>query len=72
MKISLTPSLADYVKAKVDSGEYASVDEVVQAGLCVLLTRDVEAGIERGLADSAAGRTMSSDECFSGVKSTLK
>nr|CAA6800640.1 MAG: Unknown protein [uncultured Thiotrichaceae bacterium] len=29
---------------------------------------DLEAGIEQGLADAAAGKVMSSDECFDRLK----
>lgn len=75
MNVSLTPPLENYIKAKVDSGMYASASEVIRAGLRALREQDletiIETGIERGLADSAAGRTMSSDECFDDIKAKL-
>ena len=75
MNVSLTPPLENYIKAKVDSGMYASSSEVIRAGLRALREKDleagIEAGIERGLADSAAGRTMSSDDCFDNIKANL-
>ena len=75
MNVSLTPPLENYIKAKVDSGMYASASEVIRAGLRALREQDleagIEAGIERGLADSAAGRTMSSDDCFDSIKANL-
>lgn len=75
MNVSLTPPLEDYIKAKIDSGMYASASEVIRAGLRVLREKDleagIEAGIERGLADSAAGRVMSSDDCFDSIKASL-
>lgn len=76
MNVSLTPPLENYIKTKVDSGMYASASEVIRAGLRALREKDlevgIEAGIERGLADSAAGRVMSSDECFDDIKKNLK
>ena len=75
MNVSLTPPLENYIKAKVDSGMYASATEVIRAGLRALREQDlaagIEAGIECGLADSAAGRTMSSDECFDSIKANF-
>lgn len=75
MNISLTPPLEDYIKAKIESGMYASASEVIRAGLRALREKDLEAsidaGIERGLADSAAGRVMSSDDCFDSIKAKL-
>lgn len=75
MNISLTPPLEDYIKAKIDSGMYASASEVIRAGLRVLREKDleasIEAGIERGLADSAAGRVTPSEDCFDSLKASL-
>lgn len=75
MNVSLTPILENYIQAKVESGLYASASEVIRAGLRALreqdLESDIDAGIEKGLADAAAGRVMSSDECFDQLKDKL-
>lgn len=76
MNVSLTTPLENYIQSKVDSGMYASASEVIRAALRELREKDIEAtidaGIERGLADSAAGRTMSSEECFNRVRDNLR
>jgi len=76
MNVSLTKPLENYIQSKVESGMYASASEVIRAALRILRERDIEASIEegigRGLIDSAAGRTMSSDECFDRVRDTLR
>lgn len=75
MNVSLTPPLEDYIKAKIESGMYASASEVIRAALRALREKElearIEAGIEQGLADSAAGRVMSSDDCFDQIKTNL-
>ncbi len=40
LSITLSNDIADVVKAKVRAGEYATVSEVIRAGLSVLLARD--------------------------------
>jgi antitoxin ParD1/3/4 len=40
MSITLPNELADAVKAKVDSGEYATESEVIRDGLRTLMARD--------------------------------
>ena len=76
MNVSLTPPLENYIQTKVDSGMYASASEVIRAGLRALREKDlevsIEAGIEHGLADSAAGRVVSSEACFKGVREAIK
>ena len=76
MNVSLTKPLENYIQSKVESGMYASASEVIRAALRILRERDMEASIEEGighgLADSAAGRTMSSDECFDRVRDNLR
>lgn len=55
---------------------YTSANEVIRAALIELREKDmeanIEAGIKCGLADSAAGRTMSSEECFDRVRDNLR
>lgn len=38
--IALPNEMADIVKTKVESGEYATESEVIQDGLCVLMAHD--------------------------------
>ena len=47
--ISLPPAQARYIDAQVETGTYASVSEVVRAGLRALQERD--AAVERWLRD---------------------
>jgi putative addiction module CopG family antidote len=49
MSITLSNELADTVRAKVASGEYASESEVIRDGLRALLARD--RAVERWLRD---------------------
>ena len=76
MNVSLTKPLENYIQSKVESSMYASASEVIRAALRILRERDIEASIEegigRGLIDSSAGRTMSSDECFDRVRDNLR
>lgn len=59
--ITLPDELADQVRAKVASGEYASESEVIRDGLRALLTRDqaVDAWLRRDVA--AAFDAMQAD-----------
>ena len=52
--------MEDFIQQGIDSGASIALRE-----------QDLEDGIERGLADSAAGRTMSSDEYFESIKANL-
>ncbi len=52
--------MEDFIQQGIDSGASST-----------LRGQDLEAGIERGLVDSAAGRTMSSDEYFESIKTNL-
>ena len=67
MNVSLTPPLEQYVQAKVDSGLYSTASEVIRAGLRAM----IEQGIEAGLKDSAAGRVISSKQCFDEIRKKL-
>jgi putative addiction module CopG family antidote len=52
LSITLPNAMADAVKAKVQTGEYATESEVVHAGLRALLERD--RAVERWLHDHVA------------------
>lgn len=52
LSVTLPLEMADMLKAKVASGEYASESEVIRDGLRVLVARD--AAVERWLRDDVA------------------
>jgi antitoxin ParD1/3/4 len=52
LSITLPIEMAEMVKAKVASGEYASESEVIRDGLRTLIARDV--AIEKWLAEEVA------------------
>jgi antitoxin ParD1/3/4 len=61
MTIELTAEQRQYVERQVATGKYASESALVQQALEVLQRRDkriaeVQAGVERGVADMEAGR----------------
>ena len=78
--VSLTPDLDAAIQRRVASGSYASQSEVIRAALRAL-ERDeqerarklavLDAAIERGLADAAAGRVRPADEAFAHVREQL-
>ncbi len=57
LKISLPPDLEEWVKAKVQSGQYNSVSEVIHYGLYLLQDQDTlrQIKLERLRKDIAAG-----------------
>jgi antitoxin ParD1/3/4 len=74
--ISLPSEQAEFIDEKVAAGDYASVSEVVRAGLRALKERD--AAVERWLRDEVAptydamardtGRGLSIDAVFADVR----
>ena len=74
--VSLSEEQAEFIDAKVRSGDYASASEVVRAGLRALKERDE--AIERWLRDEVApvydalrddpGRAVSSASVFTDVR----
>ncbi len=74
--VSLSEEQAEFIDAKVSSGDYASASEVVRAGLRALKERDE--AIERWLRDEVApvydalrddpGRAVSSASVFTDVR----
>jgi len=63
-RISLTPSLENFVREKVAQGEYDSASEVMREALRLLKGREelwkveAQAKIEKGMASLRAGRTV--------------
>ena len=41
MNVSIGPDFEDYVRSKVESGDYASASEVVRDGLCLLREKEL-------------------------------
>ena len=76
LSITLTDDMAQMVKDKVASGDYASESEVIQDGLRALQERDAE--VERWLVEAVApefdrvmageGELIDAAEVFSGVE----
>ena len=76
MNFSLPDPMRDYVQRRIDSGQYASVSDYMRD----LIRRDqsetldverwlqeLDASIERGLEDAAAGRVHDLDEACDAV-----
>jgi hypothetical protein len=77
LSITLPHEMAQMVKAKVTSGEYATESEVIRDGLRSLAARD--AAVEKWLREEVAptydrvmadieGTTVPADEVFSGIR----
>ncbi len=68
MTVALAPSLAEFVHAKVATGDYASESEVVSESLRILAACDAEwkervsKAIDDGMSDLQAGRVISTSE----------
>ena len=66
-------NLEDTVKRLVESGRYHSRSEVLREGVRLVEEREktlaaLDAALERGLADSDAGRVHDADEVFAALK----
>ena len=67
MNVSLTPELERFVNDLMESGRYQSVNDIVSAGLEMLVVRqaaidEINEMIDESEADIAAGRTYSPEE----------
>ena len=67
LNVSLTPTLEQYVRSKVQSGRYESASEVIRESLRALqerergehhFWRDVRTKVDEARADEAAGRVV--------------
>lgn len=57
MDVTLPEKEAEIAQEMVDSGDFASIDEVLAAGVTVLHEQNADAeSVRRGLADLDAGR----------------
>jgi antitoxin ParD1/3/4 len=75
MSITLTPALEKLVRDEVERGSYASSSEVIREALRERYKRqrldDLNAAIERGIADVEAGRSMPIEQAFKHIRSKL-
>ena len=77
MNVTLKPKVRDFVQDKVRSGQYASPEDVIEAGLAALRQQeafgDFEPGeldqlIEQGEVSSKHERTYTADEVFAELR----
>jgi antitoxin ParD1/3/4 len=75
MSITLTPALERLVRAEVERGAFASNSEVVRDALRERYKhaklQELDAALDRGLADIAAGRSMPAGKAFARVRKEL-
>lgn len=76
MNVSLPDPMRDYVQRRIDSGHYASVSDYVRDPIrrdqgetqdVERWLHDLDASIERGLADAEAGRTHDLDDACDAI-----
>jgi antitoxin ParD1/3/4 len=75
MSVTLTPELEKLVRAEVEGGGYASNSEVIREALRAryrrMKTLELDAALDRGLADVAAGRVMPLEQAFSHIRAEI-
>jgi len=76
-RVELGEEAEAYVHSLVSSGRYATTDEVLREGVRLVREREaklaaLDASIERGLADAAAGRTIPAEEVFAELKAKYR
>lgn len=67
LSITLPAEMARLIRAKVESGAYASASEVIREAVRGWLERErqfalLEAAVERGMVDADAGRSLSTED----------
>jgi antitoxin ParD1/3/4 len=68
MNVTLTPALEEFVRGKVESGDFRSPEEVVREGLRLLRQQDqewavgVKSKIDEGWSQANAGQLRSAEE----------
>jgi antitoxin ParD1/3/4 len=80
LTVELSPQLEALVREKVESGRYASAEDVIREALQLLQAHDEAAAarhealrrdIAEGIADLEAGRTVDADTVFAALTSDL-
>ena len=76
MSITLTPELEQMVRAEVESGGYASNSEVIREALRerykTMKLKELDAALDRGIADIEAGRSMPVRQAFAQIRRKLR
>jgi antitoxin ParD1/3/4 len=77
ISITLPLEMADMLQAKVQSGSYGSVSEVIRAALRTMMEQErllhrLDGSIARGLADGEAGRVRSVSEARAQLRDRLE
>jgi antitoxin ParD1/3/4 len=79
LSVTVTPQMAQMIREKVESGQYASASEVIRASLRALLTEDEEraerlAWVKARIRASFEnpGRGHSNEEVFAAVRARLQ
>jgi putative addiction module CopG family antidote len=67
MNVSVTPPFEDYIRRKLETGAFASPQEVVEAGLQLLQAQDNWAGdarrkIDEGWSQAKSGQLLDPDQ----------
>jgi antitoxin ParD1/3/4 len=75
MSVTLTPTLEKMVREEVESGSYASNSEVIREALRERYRKrklqDLNAALDRGIADIEAGRSLPAEQAFARVRKEL-
>jgi antitoxin ParD1/3/4 len=75
MSVTLTPELERMVRAEVEQGTYASNSEVIRDALRERYKRaklkELDAALDRGIADVEAGRSMPAAQAFDQIRAEL-
>lgn len=81
MNVSVGRELEDYVRGKVDTGDYASASEVVRDGLRLLKEKDklfeeklraVREMIQKGVDEAEAGMLLDGPETMDSLGKALR
>ena len=76
MSITLTPELEQMVRTEVESGGYASNSEVIREALRerykTMKLKELDAALDRGIADIEAGRSMPVRQAFAQIRRELR
>jgi antitoxin ParD1/3/4 len=75
MSVTLTPALERMVRAEVERGTYASSSEVIREALRErykkMKLEEIDAALDRGVADIEAGRSMPAAKAFAHIRKEL-
>ena len=78
MGITLTEEMRRFIDAKIQSGEYASEEDVLRAGITRLMSEDdfapgeMEGLIAQGEADIARGDVIEGEQVFAELREMRK